>query len=125
MRSISPAEAGEIEVPLSRAVEHDGTIYVSGQVPFDMATGEVVGEDITEQTEQTLENVKTVLEAAGASLDDVLKTTVFLTNVEHFSEMNEVYGQYFAEPYPARSAIEVSDLAADIFVEIEAIAALE
>ena len=112
----------EIDVPLSHAVEHDGLIYVSGQVPFDLSTGEVVGETITEQTEHTLENVATVLEAAGSSLDDVIKTTVFLVDVEDFDAMNEVYGEYMSEPYPARSAFEVSDLAADILVEIEAIA---
>lgn len=122
MRQITVPGVGESDTPLSHGMEHDGLIFVSGQVPFNMETRKVVGDDIREQTAQTLENVAAVLEAADASLNDVIKTTVFLTDIDDFEGMNEVYSEYMTEPYPARSAIEVSDLAADILVEIEVIA---
>ena len=122
MREITLGNGTDADVPLSWAIEHDELLFVSGQVPFDLETGDVVGDGIREQTAKTLENVETVLKEAGCSLDDVLKTTVFLTDIDDFNGMNEVYSDYFSEPYPARSAIEVGDLAADIVVEIEAIA---
>lgn len=124
MREITLQDS-ELEVPLSMGIESDNFVFVSGQAAFDLETGEIVGEDIREETAQTLENVETVLDAVDASLDDVVKTTVFLTDIDDFDAMNEVYSEYFNEPYPARSAIEVGDLAADIVVEIEAIAEID
>lgn len=124
MREITLQET-ELEVPLSMGIESDNFVFVSGQAAFDLETGEIVGEDIREETAQTLENVETVLDAVDASLDDVVKTTVFLTDIDDFDAMNEVYSEYFSEPHPARSAIEVGDLAADIVVEIEAIAEID
>lgn len=122
MYPIEPDDTPDPNVPLSSAMAHDGTVFVSGQVPFDMKTGDVVGDDIAEQTEQTFDNIEAILEADGMALDDVIKTTVFLVDVDDFDGMNSVYRRRMTEPYPARSAVEVSDLAADILVEIEAIA---
>jgi len=122
MRQITPDEWSDLDVPLSMGIEHDDVVYVSGQAAFDPETGEVVGDTVGDETTQTLENVERVLESAGASLDDVVKTQVFLVDVNDFDEMNEAYGEMFSEPYPARSAVEVGDLAADIRVEIEAVA---
>jgi 2-iminobutanoate/2-iminopropanoate deaminase len=125
MRKITPANGSDPDVPLSMGIEHDDVVYVSGQAAFDPDTGEVVGDTVAEETTQTLENVESVLESAGASLDDVVKTQVFLTDVDDFDEMNGAYREMFSEPYPARSAFEIGDLAADIRVEIEAIAVLD
>lgn len=125
MRKITPAGGSDPDVPLSMGIVHEDTVFVSGQAAFDPETGEIVGDNIKEETAQTLDNVERVLESAGASLDDVVKTLVFLTDIDDFDDMNEVYGQYFDEPYPARSAIGIDDLAADIHVEIEAIAITE
>lgn len=122
MRPITPDETPDIDVPLSHGIVHEDLLFISGQVPFDMQTGDVVGDDIGEQTDQTLDNVTAVLNSVGASLDDVLKTTVFLVDITDFDRLNEVYRKRMSEPYPARSVIEVSDLAADILVEIEAVA---
>lgn len=122
MRRIEFCDDRDPTVPLSPGIEHAGLVFVSGQVPFDLDTGEVVGDDIREQTAQTLDNVDAVLSEANCSLEDVVKTTVFLTDVANFDGMNDVYGKIFDEPYPARSAVEIGDLAADILVEIEAVA---
>jgi 2-iminobutanoate/2-iminopropanoate deaminase len=122
MRKITPANGFDPDVPLSMGIEHDDVVYVSGQAAFDPETGDVVGDTVADETTKTLENVASVLESAGASLDDVVKTQVFLTDVDDFDEMNGAYREMFSEPYPARSAFEIGDLAADIRVEIEAIA---
>lgn len=103
-------------------MQHDGRIYVSGQVPIDPDTGDVVGDDVGTQTRQTLENVRAVLAAADASLSDVVKVQVFLLNADDFPGLDDAYAEVMPEPYPARSAFEVGDLAADVRVEIEAIA---
>jgi 2-iminobutanoate/2-iminopropanoate deaminase len=103
-------------------MEHDGLVFVSGQIPQDPETGAIGDGDIEAQTKQTLENVRSVLNEADATFDDVIKTQVFLDDVDDFAGMNEVYRDVLSEPYPARSAFEVGDLAVDILVEIEAIA---
>lgn len=122
MRPIA-ADTMEIEgAPLSPGMHHDGRIYVSGQVPIDPDTGAVVGDDIGEQTRQALANVRRVLDAADASLSDVIKVQVFLTDTDDFPELDAAYSDVMPEPYPARSAFEVGGLAADVRVEIEAIA---
>jgi reactive intermediate/imine deaminase len=122
MEEIQAEEAPASIGPFSQAIKDGDRIFVSGQGPVDPESGEVVSEDISEQTAQTLENINTVLEAAECSLDDVVKATVFVTNMDNYNEINEVYGEYMSDPYPARSAFEVRDLPIDIGVEIEVIA---
>lgn len=97
-------------------------IFTSGQIPIDPKTGVVVRGDIKVQTEQVLKNVKAVLEAGGASLDDIVKVTVFVTNIDEYDSINEVYGRFFTKDCPARSFVEVSRLPKNVEVEIEAIA---
>lgn len=122
MRPIVPQEMEGSSVPLVPGTEAGDFVFVSGQIPRDPSTGDIVGDDIGEQTTQTIQNIEAVLEEAGLGLEDVVKTQVFLTDVELFSGMNEAYAEAFPEPYPSRSAFEIGDLAADILVEIEAIA---
>lgn len=109
--------------PYSQAIIHNDTVYVAGQVPKDTA-GDVVGETIQPQTEQVLDNIETILDAAGTTMENITKATVFLTDITDFDAFNEVYARRMPEPRPARSAVEVADLAADVRVEIEVIAAL-
>lgn len=108
--------------PYSQAIACRGLVFCSGQIPLDPQSQELVSQDIGEQTVRVLENLKGVLEAAGSSLDDVLKTTVFLTDLNDFAAMNEVYARYFPNQPPARSTFEVSKLPGGASVEIEAIA---
>lgn len=122
MEEISTNNAPESIGPFSQAIRDEGTIYVSGQGPVDSESGEIVSEDIREQTAQTLENIGAVLEAADASLDDVVKATVFVTDMDNYDAINEVYDEYMSPPFPARSAVQVADLPIDIGVEIEVIA---
>jgi 2-iminobutanoate/2-iminopropanoate deaminase len=110
--------------PYSQAVKAGGFIYLSGQVALDPKTGDLIGSDIRRQTEQTLENVKGILEAAGTNLHHVVKTTVFLKDMNDFAAMNEVYARYFTAAPPARSTVQVSRLPKDALLEIEVIAAL-
>ena len=116
--SLAPKAIG----PYSQAVVHNGMAFLSGQVPFDPATGELVTGDIAAQTERVLTNVKNLLEAAGCSLASVVKTTVFLKDMGNFAQMNEVYGRYFSENPPARSTVEAARLPRDVGIEIECIA---
>jgi 2-iminobutanoate/2-iminopropanoate deaminase len=109
--------------PYSQAIRAGGFIFCSGQIPLDPATGEVVSGDISLETRRVLENIKAVLAAAGVSLDEVVKTTIFLTDMGDFAAMNEVYGAYFSsEKKPARSTVAVAKLPRNVRVEIEAIA---
>src|ERR1039457_5507430 len=108
--------------PYSQAVVFSGVAYLSGQIPLDPDSGQVVQGDIAAQTERALENIKAVLEAAGASLSSVLKTTVYLKDMADFSTMNEVYGRSFPVNPPARSTIQAAKLPRDAMVEIDAIA---
>lgn len=117
----APAAIG----PYSQAVRAAGLVFVSGQLPVDPATGEFAGDTVSEQTRQSLKNVRAILEQAGANMSNVLKTTVFLDNMEDFAAMNEVYAEFFEEPYPARAAVEVAKLPKGALVEIEVIAARE
>lgn len=106
--------------PYSQAVDAGGFIFTSGQLGIDPATGEF-GATVEEQTRLSLENVKAILEAAGAGLNQVVKTTVFLKDMNDFVRVNEVYSSFFEQPYPARSAVEVARLPKDALVEIETI----
>ena len=109
--------------PYSQAIKVGNMLYCSGQIPVDPATG-TVPEGIKAQTAQSLANVKAILAAAGASIENVVKTTVFLADMSLFGEMNEVYAQNFTEPFPARSAVAVRELPKQVLVEIEVIAIL-
>ncbi|WP_231188216.1 RidA family protein [Haladaptatus sp. DYF46] len=122
MEEISTDDAPASIGPYSQGIKDGDRIYVSGQGPVDPKSGDIVGDDIRTQTERTLENVAAVLEAAGSSLDDVVKATVFVRDMDDYADINEVYGDYMTEPFPARSAVEVADLPIDIGVEIEVIA---
>ncbi|OLD81091.1 MAG: reactive intermediate/imine deaminase [Acidobacteria bacterium 13_1_20CM_3_58_11] len=125
MRDVILTERGPKPIgPYSQAVRTNGFLYVSGQVALDPKTGEMTGADIRQQTQQVLENLKGILEAAGSNLHHVVKTTVFLKDMNEFSAMNEVYGNFFTSSPPARSTVQVSRLPKDALVEIEVIAGL-
>ncbi len=109
--------------PYSQAIKAGNMLFCSGQIPVDPATG-TVPEGIKAQTAQSLANVKAILAAAGASIENVVKTTVFLADMSLFGEMNEIYAENFKEPFPARSAVAVRELPKQVLVEIEVIAAL-
>ena len=109
--------------PYSQAIKVGNMLYCSGQIPVDPATG-TIPEGIKAKTAQSLANVKAILAAAGASIENVVKTTVFLADMSLFGEMNEVYAQNFTEPFPARSAVAVRELPKQVLVEIEVIAIL-
>lgn len=111
--------------PYSQAVRSGNFLFASGQIPIDPATGEFVAGGITEQTEQVMRNVSAILEAAGAGLEQVVKTTVFLADMDDFTAMNEVYGRFFGENPPARATVQAARLPRDARVEIEAIAILD
>jgi 2-iminobutanoate/2-iminopropanoate deaminase len=111
--------------PYSQAVRSGNFLFASGQIPIDPATGEFVAGGITEQTEQVMRNVSAILEAAGAGLQQVVKTTVFLADMDDFTAMNEVYGRYFGDNPPARATVQAARLPRDARVEIEAIAILD
>jgi 2-iminobutanoate/2-iminopropanoate deaminase len=104
----------------------DGNLLItSGQLPVKPEDGSMAGDDIVSQTRQSLENVKAILEEAGGTMNDIIKTTVFLSDIANFGKMNEIYGEYFQEPYPSRSAFQVAALPKNALVEIEAIAVLK
>lgn len=108
--------------PYSQAVKAGGMVFCSGQIPIDPSTGEFVSQVVAEQTEQVLKNLSEVLKAAGTSLDNVVKTTVFLADMNDFGEMNEIYGRYFSDNKPARATVQAARLPRDAKVEIECIA---
>lgn len=120
--TVSTEKAPKAIGPYTQAIVHNGIAYLSGQIPLDPATNQVVEGDVTVQTERVIQNLKAVLEAAGASLGSVLKTTVFLKDMADFPKMNEVYGRYFAQSPPARSTVQAAKLPRDVSVEIDAIA---
>jgi len=117
----APAAIG----PYSQAVKVGNLLYTSGQIPLNPATGELVIGDVKKATERSMENVKAILEAAGTSLDRVVKTVVFIKDMNDFAAVNEVYGSYFASNPPARSCVEVARLPKDVQVEIEVIALVD
>src|ERR1700741_5238380 len=117
-RAITSPKAKAIG-PYSAAIESGDLVFVSGQIPLDAATGKLVDGDIAAQAKQSLENLQTILEAAGLSFRHVVKTTIFLTSMGDFAAVNEVYKSYMSEPYPARSTIAVAGLLMGAKVEIE------
>ena len=122
MTVISTPNAPAAIGPYSQGVAAGNTAYISGQLPIDPATGEFAGADIVSQTRQSLLNMKAILEANGMTMADVVKTTVLLADIGEFAAMNQVYAEFFAEPYPARAAFQVAALPRGAKVEIEAIA---
>lgn len=120
---ISTAEAPQAIGPYSQAVEAGGFVFVSGQIPLIPATGELVEGSVEVQTARVLENLKAILAAAGSSMEAVVKTTVYITNIDDFAKVNGIYGQYFQENPPARVCVEVSKLPKGALVEIDVIAA--
>ncbi|GAA6828613.1 RidA family protein [Helicobacter pylori] len=108
--------------PYSQAIATNDLVFVSGQLGIDASTGEFKGADIHSQTTQSMENIKAILKEAGLGMDSVIKTTILLKSLDDFSVVNEIYGSYFKEPYPARATFQVAKLPKDALVEIEAIA---
>ncbi|NHB23146.1 RidA family protein [Helicobacter pylori] len=108
--------------PYSQAIATNDLVFVSGQLGIDASTGEFKGTDIHSQTTQSMENIKAILKEAGLEMDSVVKTTILLKSLDDFAVVNEIYGSYFKEPYPARATFQVAKLPKDALVEIEAIA---
>ena len=121
---ISTTKAPSAIGPYSQAMQVGNLIYTSGQIPINPATGSFVEGGIKEQTRQSLLNVKAILEEAGLTMGNVVKTTVFMADMNDFADMNAVYAEFFAEPYPARSAVAVKTLPKGALVEIEVIAGI-
>lgn len=119
---IASTEAPAAVGPYSQAIATGNLVFCAGQIPLDPATGNLVEGDVTAQTRRVIENIKAVLAAAGATLNDVVKTTVFLLDMNDFAAMNAVYAEHFTAPFPARSTIQVARLPKDARVEIEVIA---
>ena len=122
MKQIATTAAPGAIGPYSQAIEANGFVYASGQLPINPATGAFPEGGVKEQTRQSLTNAKAILEAAGTGLQNVVKTTVFLADMGDFAAMNEVYAEFFAAPFPARSAIAVKTLPKNALVEIECVA---
>ena len=123
--AVSSPDAPKAIGPYSQAVRTRQLLFVSGQVPLDPATGTIVEGDIAAQTHQVFANLAAVLKAGGRSFADVVKTTVFLADMNDFTVVNEVYGSYFTQPYPARATVEVARLPKDARVEIDLIASFD
>jgi len=121
-RIVSTDRAPKAIGPYSQAVISNGFVFVSGQVPIDPATGQIVAGGIAEQTARVFENIRNVLEAAGSSLEQAVKTTVYLKDMGEFAQMNEAYGRYFPSNPPARATIEAARLPRDVRIEIDCIA---
>ena len=123
--AVSSPDAPKAIGPYSQAVRVGQLLFVSGQVPLDPATGDMVAGDIAAQTRRVFENLGAVLKAGGRSFNDVVRTTVFLADMNDFAEVNRIYGTYFSEPYPARATVQVARLPKDARVEIDVIASFD
>jgi len=123
MREVIATNEGPKAIgPYSQAIKANGFVFLSGQIALDPATQQLISGDVAAQTERVLQNLAGILKAAGSSLQQVVKTTVFLKNMSDFAAMNDVYGRYFTEAPPARSTVEVARLPKDVLVEIDVIA---
>ena len=114
----APAAIG----PYSQAIEVNGMIYTSGMIPIDPSTGELVTGSVEAQAEQAISNLEALLAASGSSIEKVVKTVVFISNMDDFGKINEVYAKHFKEPYPARSCVQIARLPKDVAIEIEVVA---
>lgn len=123
MKEIKTSNAPAAIGPYSQAIVVGNMLFTSGQIPIDPKTGEIP-EGVEAQARQALTNVKNLIEAAGTSIDNVVKTTVFIKNMDDFAKINEIYAQYFTEPFPARSCVEVARLPKDVLLEVETIVEL-
>ena len=119
--SLAPAAIG----PYSQGIKCNGMLYASGQIPLDPATGQLVPGGITEQAHQAFRNVKNLVEAAGTTMANVVKVTVFMADMADFATVNDIYAQYFSDPYPARSAVAVKSLPKGALLEVEVVAVVE
>ena len=124
-REISTKNAPAAIGPYSQAIEVNGMIYTSGMSPINPQTGELVTGSVEEQAEQAFTNLKALVEAAGSSMDKVVKTVVFIKNMDDFGKINLIYEKYFTQPYPARSCVEVARLPKDVALEVEAVTSIE
>ncbi|MBO0859917.1 MAG: RidA family protein [Chloracidobacterium sp.] len=122
MESIQTDRAPQAIGPYSQAIKANGLIFASGQIPLDPATMRIVEGGVEEQTERVLDNLKAVLESAGSSLNRVLKTTVYLADMNEFAAMNEIYARYFSSTKPARATVQVARLPRDVKIEIDVVA---
>ena len=120
---LSSPDAPQAIGPYSQAVRAGQLLFASGQIPLDPASGSIVEGDVTAQTRRVMENLRAVLKAGGLSLADVVRTTIYLIDLNDFTKVNDAYGSYFEEPYPARATVQVARLPRDARVEIDAIAA--
>lgn len=123
MKQISTNKAPAAIGPYSQAIVSGNILFCSGQIPLDSETG-AIPEGVEAQAEQALTNVKNLIESAGGKIDNVVKTTVFIKNMDDFGKINEIYAKYFTEPFPARSCVEVARLPKDVLLEVEAIVEL-
>ncbi len=121
-KTINPPDAPKAIGPYSQAIEAGNTLYISGQVPINPATGKIESTNITDQTEQVMKNIQAILKAAGYSFEQVVKSTCLLSDISNFAAMNEVYGKYYSQNPPARAAFAVKDLPLGALIEIETIA---
>ena len=124
-QAVSTSSAPEAIGPYSQAIRAGSLLFVSGQIPIDPATGLIIAGDIEAQTHRVFQNIRAILAAAGGSFDQVVRTTVFLADMNDFAAMNSVYGTYFASPAPARATVQVSRLPKDARVEIDVIASFD
>jgi len=120
-KEISTKNAPAAIGPYSQAIEVNGMVYTSGMIPINPQTGELVTGSVEEQAEQAFSNLKALVEASGSSMDKVVKTVVFIKNMDDFGKINAIYEKYFTEPYPARSCVEVARLPKDVALEVEAV----
>ncbi len=121
---ISTDKAPQAIGPYSQAVQFNNLLFISGQIPLEPKSGEILKGNIKEQTKQILDNLNGILIAGGSSLDNVLRTTIFLTNLEDYADVNEIYAEFFEKSMPARSTVQVSRLPMDVPIEIDAIASI-
>lgn len=121
-KEIKTNKAPQAIGPYSQGIQVENLIFTSGQIALDPATGDIVSGGIEEQARQVFKNLGAVLNEAGASLSDIVKTTVFVKDLKDFAKVNEIYGSFFNPPYPARSCVEVSRLPKDVLIEVEAVA---
>ncbi|MEJ5172248.1 MAG: RidA family protein [Hydrogenothermaceae bacterium] len=124
MQIIQTEKAPQAIGPYSQAVKYENLVFISGQIAIDPQTNQFIGGDVKQQTVRVLENIKAILEEAGLNLNHVIKTTIYLKNIEDFQTVNQIYGEYFKDHKPARATVEVSRLPKDALIEIEVIAGL-